>query len=78
MSDEVCACVSGRPADEKTGDTVEGRMKTKESESSWFRDLCLYGDEGLRLERRPMLEGSAAVAMATEFYCQQGLLQKVT
>lgn len=33
-------------------------MKTTERESSRFRDLCLYGDEGLRFERRPMLEGT--------------------
>lgn len=33
-------------------------MKATESESSRFRDLGLYGDEGLRFERRPMLEGT--------------------
>lgn len=48
----------------ETGETQEGRTKTTGSESSWFRDLCVYGDEGLRFERRPMLEGSAAVAAA--------------
>lgn len=41
-------------------------MKTTESESSWFRDLRLYGDEGLRFEYCPMLEGSEAVAKAAD------------
>lgn len=50
----------------ETGETQEGRMKTTESESSGFRDLCVYGDEGLRFERHPMVEGSTAVAAAAD------------
>lgn len=58
MSDEVCAYVSAA--------TLQmGKLgKTTESEWSWFRDL--YGNEGLRLERCPILQGSAAVATASD------------